>query len=139
MGRRPSPNAPCPCGSGAKTKRCCGRYHRGAPAPTPEALMRSRYAAYALGDAAYIQRTTHPGGPHWEPDAAAWARSILVFCRSTDFEALEVRAASEDGERGEVTFRAQLVQGGRDASFVERSRFLRVEGRWLYHSGERVA
>ncbi|MFN7145721.1 MAG: SEC-C metal-binding domain-containing protein, partial [Myxococcota bacterium] len=40
---RPSANAPCPCGSGRKAKGCCLPILEGAAAPTPEALMRSRY------------------------------------------------------------------------------------------------
>ena len=38
----------CPCGSGTAYGACCGPLHDGAPAPTAEALMRSRYTAYAL-------------------------------------------------------------------------------------------
>jgi SEC-C motif-containing protein len=41
----------CPCGSdNKKYTDCCGRYlDGGEAAPTAEALMRSRYTAYALG------------------------------------------------------------------------------------------
>ena len=39
----------CPCGSGKPYAACCGPLHAGEkPAPTAEALMRSRYAAYVL-------------------------------------------------------------------------------------------
>ena len=41
----------CPCGLGDDYESCCGRFHAGAPAPTAEALMRSRYSAFAVGDA----------------------------------------------------------------------------------------
>ncbi|MBF7730586.1 YchJ family protein [Pseudomonas sp. N040] len=50
----------CPCGSGQSYAECCGRWHAGAPAPTPEALMRSRYSAYALGMIDYLIATTLP-------------------------------------------------------------------------------
>src|SRR5437867_3549203 len=43
----------CPCHSGKKYSECCEPYHQGLPAPTPLALMRSRYAAYALQNAEY--------------------------------------------------------------------------------------
>ena len=40
----------CPCLSGDTYGACCGRYHSGAAtAPTAEALMRSRYSAFAVG------------------------------------------------------------------------------------------
>ena len=44
--------AACPCGLPADYRQCCGRFHAGAyylQAPTPEALMWSRYSAYVLG------------------------------------------------------------------------------------------
>jgi len=51
----------CPCGTGEEYGRCCGRFHCGAAdPPTAQALMRSRYAAFAVGDADYLFRTWHP-------------------------------------------------------------------------------
>src|SRR6476469_2345720 len=50
----------CPCGLGDDYASCCGRLHAGAPAPTAEQLMRSRYSAFAVGDAGYLLATWHP-------------------------------------------------------------------------------
>jgi uncharacterized protein YchJ len=50
----------CPCGLGEDYASCCGRLHTGAPAPTAESLMRSRYSAFAVADAGYLLRTWHP-------------------------------------------------------------------------------
>ncbi len=127
-----SPNAPCPCLRGTKYKKCCGMWHRGRPAPSPTALMRSRFSAYALGLVDYILQTTHADG------APGSREDVLSFCENTEFAGLEILDRSEDGDRGEVTFRATLRQGGRDASFGERSLFFKVDGRWQYHSGERL-
>jgi hypothetical protein len=33
----------CPCDLGDGYESCCGRLHAGAPTPTAESLMRSRY------------------------------------------------------------------------------------------------
>ena len=52
---------PCPCGSGIRFDGCCAPALRGVPAPTAEALMRSRYTAFVVGDAAYLSATWHPG------------------------------------------------------------------------------
>ena len=128
-----SPNAPCPCHGGAKYKKCCGRWHGGRPAPTPTALMRSRFRAYALHRVDYILETTHPESPHRQ--AVDQRAAVERFCRATTFGGLEIFGASADGDRGEVSFHASLSQGERDASFGERSLFHRVGGRWLYHSG----
>ena len=52
---------PCPCGSKLSHAGCCGpRLSGEQPAETPEALMRSRYTAYVLRDAAYLQASWHP-------------------------------------------------------------------------------
>ena len=52
---------PCPCGSGLSLNACCKPLIDGtAKAPTAEALMRSRYTAYASADVGYITRTHDP-------------------------------------------------------------------------------
>src|SRR5687768_7898557 len=53
------PTTSCPCDSGLGYGECCGPLHAGAPAPTALALMRSRYSAYAGGDADYLRATWH--------------------------------------------------------------------------------
>lgn len=136
MGRL-SGNAPCPCGSGRKAKGCCGPVLDGAPAPSPEALMRSRYTAYAVGDVRHVMDTTHPD--RHPPDARAWAAELRAYCAAVRFEGLTVEAASAEGDTGRVRFFARLSHEGRDASFGEDSRFLRVGGRWLYVDGTRTA
>jgi len=61
------PSAPpraCPCWSGRTYDACCAPYHRGErEAPDPVSLMRSRYAAFALGEAEYLVRTLAEGHP----------------------------------------------------------------------------
>lgn len=131
----PPPNLPCACQSGAKYKRCCRPAHRGMAIEAPETLMRARFTAFAHGLAAFVMDTTHPSGPSFESDRGGWERSILEFSAGTEFAGLAILAASDDGDEGSVTFRATLLQGTRDVSFTEQSRFVRVEGRWLYHSG----
>jgi SEC-C motif domain protein len=132
---RPSRNQPCPCGTGRRYKACCLPLHGGTAAASAQALMRSRYAAYALGIVRYILRTTHPAGPHHRADTKAWAAEVEAFCSHTQFTGLRVDESHEDGDRGEVAFFASLTREGKDVSFGERSRFERVDGRWLYHSG----
>jgi SEC-C motif-containing protein len=132
--KKHGPNAACPCHSGKKYKRCCGPHHGGTPAPAPEALMRSRYAAYALGLVDYVIDTTAPDGPRAQTDRRAWALDVLAFHASTGFDGLEILGSGSEGDGGWVRFRAILTQGARDASFEERSTFVRREGRWLYFS-----
>ncbi|MCH9611535.1 MAG: hypothetical protein S4CHLAM102_00050 [Chlamydiia bacterium] len=97
--------------------------------------MRSRYAAYAMGNSAYIIKTTHPENPQYSENKQEWSASIHQFSSETKFVNLEIIEESEDAMEAFITFKATLVQGDRDASFTEKSRFLKVDGRWLYHSG----
>ena len=132
-----SPNAPCPCGSERKLKKCCALFHRGRAAP-PLLLMPARYTAYAIGNVDFLIRTTHPDGPQWNEDRTRWAAELLTYCRSTEFVALAVleHDVDEDKGRAHVTFRAELRHEGAPAGFTERSLFVREDGRWLYHSGD---
>jgi SEC-C motif-containing protein len=101
--------------------------------------MRSRFAAYALALLDYIIATTHPDGPEYQNDVLRWRMQLAEFSRTTSFVGLQV-LSNEDSDSGSVvSFRAELTQGEQDASFAERSLFVRHEGRWLYHSGERFA
>ncbi len=132
-----SPNAPCPCGSQAKLKKCCGPYHGGRPAP-PHRLMRARYTAFAMGKVDFLLDTTHPEGPQAQPDRARWRAELDAYCRTTQFDGLTVleHDVDEQAGRATVTFRAELSRDGRPLGFTECSLFLRVDGRWLYHSGD---
>ena len=123
----------CPCHSGQPYSTCCQPYHDGQIPVLAEALMRSRYAAYALSKVGYIVQTTHPDSPLRPQNEIVWRKDLQQFCRETKFMGLQIVAAAEiDRQTATVTFRAILWQGGRDASFTEQSLFERVRGRWLY-------
>ena len=131
---RLSANKPCPCHSGRKTKSCCGPILSGTPAASPEALMRSRYTAYATRNIGHIMNTTHPAGPHHQANQAAWRQQIATFCDGFEFVGLTIHDSETDSSQGWVEFTAHLKQGEEDASFTERSRFFHQKGAWLYHS-----
>jgi SEC-C motif-containing protein len=131
--------APCPCDSKQLYHKCCKQYHDGSALPdTAEKLMRSRYCAYALGLVDYVMDTTHPENPAFNRDRDAWSADLRLFCEATKFQSLRIEATEDDAqtEVAFVTFRAGLMQGSADASFTERSKFAKVNGKWLYHSGE---
>ena len=127
-----SSNALCPCHSGKKYKQCCQPYHRGILPSTAEKLMRSRYSAFALGLAEYIMATTHPNNSDYTEETERWRKSILNFSQTTRFLGLKIGEFSDGKEEAFVTFEA-ILDGG---SLCEKSRFLNVEGKWLYESGE---
>lgn len=122
----------CPCGQGLPYADCCGRLHRGeADAPTAEALMRSRYAAFAVGDADYLLRSWHTR-----------TRPPRLFLDSAQrWTGLEVLGTEQGGlfdSAGTVEFRARYREGGRPGTMTERSRFVREEGRWVYLDAEQT-
>lgn len=131
-----SVNSPCLCGSKQKYKKCCKPYHDGIFPKTALQLMRSRYSAYALKNPQYIINTTHPLNDEYKEDTKDWYLDICSFCDNTDFKGLEILDSKDDINESFVTFKANLEQDGRDISFCEKSKFLKVDGRWLYHSGE---
>lgn len=98
--------------------------------------MRSRYSAYALQLVDYVVETTHPNQRPQGRGLAAWKQSILLFATKTRFVGLEILEDSLLGDEAFVTFIAQLREQERDASFKERSRFQRLEGRWFYLDGQ---
>lgn len=126
----------CPCYSGKQYAECCSPFHHGQNPETALQLMRSRYAAYALNLPAYIIETTHLKNPQFCSDAEQWAQQISTFALSTEFENLEILEFFENGSMATVTFRAGLARDHKDISFTETSRFERVEGKWLYYSGQ---
>lgn len=125
----------CPCGSEILYGNCCGRFHKGELPGNALELMRSRYSAYALNLGNYIIATTHPENPHYQTDLSAWKKTLQQFSKQTLFDKLTILEFIDGESEAFVTFRATMRQNRRDASFTEKSRFLKVHGRWLYHSG----
>lgn len=124
----------CPCGSERAFDTCCGSHLAGAPAPTAEALMRSRYTAYVRGDADYLQRTS-AGEALLRFDRADIAASFA----STEWLGLEIRKVEAGGSTdmtGHVAFTARFRQNGRLQALSERSEFRRIGGAWRYCRGE---
>jgi SEC-C motif-containing protein len=119
----------CPCGSAKTYADCCGVWHGGLAlgdhAPTPEALMRSRYSAYVLGLIDYLLAT-------WHPSTAPGELELPPI----KWLGLEVRHAEMAGDAGVVEFVARCKDNGRAERMHETSRFVRQQGRWLYIDGD---
>lgn len=132
-----SVNDSCPCGSTKKYKKCCKTFHDKIIFPkTALELMKSRYSAYATSNAKYIIETTHKDNPDFTDNIKEWENDILIFCNNTKFIGLEILEFIDDENESFVKFKANMIQQGNDVSFVEKSRFLKVEGIWLYVDGK---
>jgi SEC-C motif-containing protein len=125
---RPTGDAACPCGSGERFDGCCAPLLGGAPAPTAERLMRSRYTAFVVGDARYLGDTWHPG-------TRPGALDLDPRQRWTALEVLDVEDGGPDDVRGVVEFRARWRLGSGSGELHERSRFRRQGARWWYVDG----
>jgi SEC-C motif-containing protein len=125
----------CPCNPAVAYSDCCGPLHAGtARATTAEALMRSRYSAFVLGDAAYLQATWHPG--------TRPATLQLDDGGATRWLGLAVKRHAPAGrdpagrETATVEFVARHRTGGAPAVRLhEVSRFVREDGCWYYLDG----
>lgn len=123
----------CPCTSGRAYAECCAPLHRGQrEAETPEALMRSRFAAFALGDAEYLWRTLHPDHEDRARDRALVLAALKDVARTLRFMRLTILDASDR----RVLFHAAVFDKGKDRSFVELSSFARDDAGWRYVGGE---
>jgi len=118
----------CPCGTGLLLGECCGPFHAGERAPTAERLMRSRFSAFALGDAAHLLRTWHPSTrPH-----------DLVLDPEDRWYRLDILRTERGGlldTEGLVEFRAFRRSPSGAGALHEVSRFVRQDRQWWYVDG----
>ena len=120
----------CPCGSSLLYAECCEPLHRGAVAPTAQALMRSRYSAYVLKLEDYLLGT-------WHARTRPAALGLAAQQPAPRWLGLDVRRHAADGDAATVEFVARYrIGGGRARRLHERSRFVREDGRWFYVDGE---
>ncbi len=134
-----SGNSYCPCGSQKKYKHCCRIFHYGEKPKNALELMKSRYSAFASNLSSYITDTTHRDNPDFTYDIEAWHKDIHDFFDHSAFKKLEIYDFVDGENEAYVTFKATIFQGAIDVSFVEKSKFLKVNNQWLYHSGEFIS
>ena len=126
---------PCPCGSQKDYLRCCGEYLNEQSLPqTPEALMRSRYTAYTLGDIAYIKKTMCGKArlDFNEEHAALWAKNA-------EWLGLQIINSGLDPQNKNVGF-VEFIARYQDKNVLrtlhEHSQFQCLDGQWFYRDGE---
>ena len=92
--------------------------------------MRSRFSAFALGLDGYLLSSWHPSTRPATlelDEGTVWRRLQIV----------DTVAGSPDDETGIVEFRASYRDANGGAGVLrERSRFARIDGRWLYLDGD---
>ncbi|MRX42373.1 YchJ family protein [Agromyces kandeliae] len=120
----PTDDARCPCGSGGTYGDCCGPLLAGGAAPTAVQLMRSRYTAFVVGDAAYLLAT-------WHPSTRPERLDLDPELRWRSLEIVRTERGGPLDREGVVEFAARYAHGAERGVQRESSRFVR-EDRWRY-------
>lgn len=131
--QRKTLDAPCLCGRPLSLEGCClPVIQKSQEAITAEDLMRSRYTAFALKDVDYLVYS------HKSPQGFVDAEAIRAGMPGTQWIKLEI-VGTKEGQaadvEGEVSFYAHYNHDGEFGVVAERSRFGRLDGRWVYLDG----
>ena len=124
----------CPCDSSLEFDDCCGPILAGRPAPTAEALMRSRYSAFVMGNLDHLNRT-HAAEIRADFDLLNAERTV----EEAKWLGLEVRTVVDGGiddQTGQVEFVARFSRHGKTYVQHELASFCRENGAWMYRHGQ---
>lgn len=127
----PSISLACPCGSKKNYADCCEPLHKGSPAASAEALMRSRYSAFVLDLPGYIHDSWHAST---RPEDAAEPAKVAMQWLGLQIKRHEV----VDATQAMVDFVARYKIDGRAYRLQEVSRFVFENGHWFYLDGEQA-
>lgn len=119
----------CPCGSQEPYAGCCKPLHEGAPAADAQALMRSRYCAYALALHDYVWSSWHASTRPERKEIGGDAHNRWLGLQIHRHEAI-------DDSHATVEFVARYKIAGRAFRLHEISRFVREGDHWFYVDGE---
>ncbi len=127
----PSDTANCLCSSGLPRHQCCELLQTGdSNAVTAEALMRSRFTAYAMQDEAYLLKTwdisTRPATIDFSKETGEWTRLEIILTK---------KGARKDS-KGLVEFKAYFTVDNQHRVMNEISRFVKKQGLWFYLDGK---
>lgn len=125
----------CICGSQKDFARCCQPFLEGKAKPrTVRQLMRSRYAAYALGGHAnYLAQT-------WHPATAKNISMAAIDSKDYNWLSLQIVRHLQKADMGQVEFKAVYKEGeGPEQTHHEISVFQRLKGVWYYYDGQQLS
>ncbi len=124
----------CPCGSDKVYSDCCHPLISGRQsAETAEALMRSRYSAYAKTEIEYLYQTTHTShqAKFNHQESAAWSKRAQWIA----LDLLRTEKGGPDDDIGLVEFVAHYREKERRVKHHEVAEFVRENGDWRFKDG----
>ncbi len=125
----------CPCHSGQTYVACCQCLHLGKPANSAEQLMRSRYSAYVLKMANYLNTTQHASKVSAKAKLDKLSPSDLQGIKWLGLEILDTQ--TQGLNHATVTFKAHFRNGKQKTlTLHETSQFIFENGNWFYVDGE---
>ncbi len=124
----------CPCGSTKNYSDCCEPIIKGVKkAPTAEALMRSRYTAFAKGELDHVEKSHH-SSTRDELDM----ESVKSWANNSEWLGLEIRELDKGLEKdltGTVEFKCKFNFNGAEQTHHELSTFKKENGEWFFVDG----
>jgi len=125
----------CPCGSEKSYPTCCGIFHQGLKLPpTAEALMRSRYSAFALNNLSYIKNTMQgKAAQRFSEDDSNENQNRHHLL---GLEVIRQIVDKKNPNHAFVEFRALHQFNDTFSVIQELSEFLRQDGKWFYVDGK---
>ena len=119
----------CYCGSAISFEKCCEPILScKLKATTAEAVMRSRYSAYATHNVEYLIATTHSS-----TRATHSKDEILYWATSNQWQRLEIIRVTSNT----VEFKAFYFNSNKQLQVHhEHSRFVEENGQWMYVDGD---
>ena len=124
----------CPCGNNRTYQECCKPFHDDVPAPTAEALMRSRYGAFDLELVKYLIDTHHPS-KRANDDREVLGQTI-ANTQWLKLQIVDTQQGQIEDSTGTVEFIATFEENQQLGQLHERSRFVKEDNRWYYLDGE---
>ena len=124
----------CPCGSGGTYTDCCEPLIKGRQAAeTAEALMRSRYSAYAKTEIDYLYETTHVSqrDKFNREESAVWSKKAEWI----SLEIIRTECGGREDISGTVEFVARYREKERMVKHHEIAEFVRENGAWFFKDG----
>ena len=126
----------CPCGTGKNYSECCEPIIKQTEkASGPEALMRSRYTAYALGEILWLRDSLEESQrkDFDEKGARSWSKQSEWLGLKIVQEKID-----EEKNKGLVEFTAKYKQNGVAREHHEVSEFVRKNGEWFLTEGTMI-
>ena len=125
----------CPCGSDQLFELCCEPYLIGRkPAPTAEALMRSRFTAYALCSIDYLYKTS--GKKVRKQFDAESTERWAAGSTWEGIEFLSIDGGDENDTKATLEFIARYNIEGHPRQHHEVAEFAKIDGEWYFIDGE---